>query len=428
MQVTLTVIAGPHAGREFSFSEHSSFLAGRSKMVQFRLSQKDQYFSRVHFLVELNPPLCRIIDLHSRNGTFVNGQRISTAELQNGDRIKTGQTVIQVAIDRALDQVAAVPRPPAVVRTPRRTAVTDVPGPATLSFTAAELLPPDYRQKIEQHPQPIEGYSIIDQLGSGGMGVVYLAIRNSDQLVVALKTVSPAGIVTPTEVQKFRREALILSDLDHPHIVRFRDVGESRGLIYFAMEYVPGVDGRQLLRAAAAPLPVGRAVGIVCQLLKALEHAHQLGYVHRDIKPSNLLIHHQRGQDFVWLTDFGLARTYQASRLSGLTMTNEIGGTTPYMPPEQILSFRDALPTVDQYASAATLYQLLTNQNVYDFPPELPRQLLMILTESTVPIELRRSNLPPRLVQAINRALSRDPAERYPTIADFHNEIARYAG
>ena len=103
MQVTLTVIAGPHAGREFSFSEHISFLAGRSKMVQFRLSQKDQYFSRVHFLVELNPPLCRIIDLHSRNGTFVNGQRISTAELQNGDRIKTGQTLIQVAIYRALD-------------------------------------------------------------------------------------------------------------------------------------------------------------------------------------------------------------------------------------------------------------------------------------------------------------------------------------
>lgn len=456
MQVTLTVISGPHQGRAFSFEEHSSFIAGRSEKAQFRLPQKDEYFSRIHFLIELNPPLCRILDLGSLNGTLVNGEPIKTAELKAGDLIEAGETVIRVAIIHLPEKIAAEPASPQVLLSlqtlvsrhlqrptklreqPENAVVASAPIPDPYANTdllpplpppppPSELLPADYREKIAQRVQSFAGYSIVDELGRGGMGVVYRAICEADQSVVALKTILPAAVVTETEFEKFRREALILRDLDHPHIVRFRDVGESGELIYFSMDYVPGIDGQKLMCRHGGPLPVARAVGIVCQLLKALEHAHFLGYVHRDIKPSNLLVEQVGGKDFVRLTDFGLARTYQSSRLSGLTMTGDIGGTTPFMPPEQITAFRDSPPAVDQYASAATLYNLLTNALVYDFPKEVRKQLLMILSEPTVPIERRRDDLPAGLVQAIHRALAREPEDRFPNVAAFRREIERYA-
>lgn len=108
-------------------------------------------------------------------------------------------------------------------------------------------------------------------------------------------------------------------------------------------------------------------------------------------------------------------------------MTGEIGGTTPFMPPEQITAFRDSPPAVDQYASAATLYNLLTNANVYDFPKEVRKQLLMILSEPTIPIERRRSDLPAGLVHSIHRALAREPEDRFANVTDFRREIERYA-
>jgi len=422
MKVLLTVISGPHQGRTFEFEEHNSFIAGRSRKAQFRLPDKDQFFSRVHFLIELNPPLCRIVDLQSRNGTFVNNRRITSAELVDGDRIEAGDTLIQVSLPDSSDE-----SPTQLRFADRMDHPTILKPVSTVPPPGLELLPKDYLARIARRAQPVSGYLIVDELGRGGMGIVYLAIREATQSVVALKTIRPAVEVTEVAFERFRREAMILRDLDHPHIVPFRDVGEFGGHIYFAMDYVPGVDGQTLIKEQAGPFPVGRAVGIVCQLLSALEHAHGLGYVHRDVKPSNLLVQQVGGRDSVWLTDFGLARTYQSSRLSGLTMTGDFGGTMPFMPPEQITSFRDSLPAVDQYAAAATLYRLLTGHYVYDFPSDVAHQLLMILTDPIVPIPARREGLPEELVQAIHRALSREPADRFPGVREFRIAIESFA-
>src|SRR5436309_8063053 len=99
MRVTLTVIGGPHTGQAFSFSGHDTFLVGRSKRAHFRLPAKDRYFSRVHFLVEVNPPQCRLMDMGSRNGTYVNGQRVEEAvDLTDGDQIKAGHTVFRLSL------------------------------------------------------------------------------------------------------------------------------------------------------------------------------------------------------------------------------------------------------------------------------------------------------------------------------------------
>src|SRR5207245_4495262 len=119
------------------------------------------------------------------------------------------------------------------------------------------------------------------------------------------------------------------------------------------MDYVEGTDAFELVKTQG-PMAPERAVRLMGQLLQALEYAHGRGFVHRDIKPANLLITVEEGFEVLKLADFGLARVYQASQLSGLTMTGEIGGTAAFMPPEQLTNYREAKPPADQYAAAAT--------------------------------------------------------------------------
>src|SRR5436309_2242844 len=99
MRVTLKVIGGPHKGQVYTFAGHDTFLVGRSKRAHFRLPAKDRYFSRVHFLVEVNPPQCRLMDMNSRNGTFVNGQRVEIADLKDTDQIRAGHTILRVHVE-----------------------------------------------------------------------------------------------------------------------------------------------------------------------------------------------------------------------------------------------------------------------------------------------------------------------------------------
>src|ERR1022692_11453 len=100
MRIILTVVAGPHKGLEFSFDRHDTFLVGRSKHAHFQLLAKDKYFSRIHFMMEVNPPQCRLIDMGSHNGTYVNGAQVLTADLQDGDQIRAGHTILRVQVLR----------------------------------------------------------------------------------------------------------------------------------------------------------------------------------------------------------------------------------------------------------------------------------------------------------------------------------------
>ena len=496
MKVTLTVDQGPHEGKTYAFEEHDNFIVGRATYAHFRLPKKDRYFSRVHFMVEVNPPYCRLMDMGSRNGTFVNDERVKTIDIQDGDLIKGGQTVIKVSIadgglaERkvsfskvakilaedvpAAEVPAAVPSSPSQDSAPippadnkniharyigpseshaiptddvsgatdgagdsseeigpesarfQTIAVENVQGGITLTDEVIAMLPEDFSDRISSRAQPVPGYLIIDELGKGGMGVVYRALCRRDGNIVAIKTIRPTIAVTEGDIDRFLREASILKDLKHPNIVEFHEMGEAAGELFFVMEYVAGTDAARLVVDNEGPLAISTSVGIICQLLTALEHAHGQGFVHRDIKPQNMLLGQVEGRGVVKLADFGLARTYQSSRISGLTMMGDVRGTSQYMAPEQITNYRETKPTTDQYAAAATLYHLLTVEYIFDFPTTINGKFQMILQDDPVPIRDRRSETPDDLSEIIHRALLRNPDDRFADVTEMRDALLAF--
>jgi pSer/pThr/pTyr-binding forkhead associated (FHA) protein len=404
----LTVTEGPHQGQVFHFNGHDTFIVGRSKKAHFRLPARDEYFSRIHFLVEVNPPACRLVDMGSTNGTLVNGNKVTVADLKDGDVIQGGQTAIRVTF-RADDE--------SEVRTREFLPVGEkAPTGELAKPDASDNTPPvDTIAAEESLPPFVGGYQILRQLGQGGMGRVLLALAPDGNQVVAIKTIRPGMQGNAVQVGRFLREAEILCQLKHPNIVSYQTVGEDNGLLFFVMDHVPGLDAGKLLKRDG-PFPVARAVNLVCQLLEALDYAHRLRFVHRDIKPANLMVSETEGRETLKVVDFGLARVDQASKLSGLTLTGTTGGTAPFLAPEQIVNFRDVRPAADQYAAAATLYNLLTGQYVYDFPKSCQNCLLMILQDEPVPIRSRRPELPEELAAVLHRGLAREPEARYPDV------------
>ncbi len=445
MRISVTLLNGPHKGREFTFVGHDTFLVGRSSMAHLRL-RHDRFCSRVHCLLEINPPSCRLVDLGSNNGTHVNGERVERRELQDGDRIRIGKHKLQIRILEAdeseeLDtgevrlstfiqpEAQGVPAGHRLLGDIRRCSACDealasaedstvTPDPAAALFPLCR----ECLLQVNQLTQPVPGYLLVRPLGKGGMGVVYLALRRSDGQRVALKTLLPAYAGTVRQRERFLRESQILQGLRHPNIVSVLEVGEVNDLFYFAMDHVPGWDGRRLLEREG-PLAPARAVHLIDQLLDALEYAHKEQIVHRDIKPSNLMVVQSEGVEQVRVIDFGLARIYHNSPLSGLTLTGDIGGTPAFMAPEQILNFRGVTPASDQYSASAALYNLLTGKYVHDLPEEHYEQFLCILEREPVPIQQRRPEIPVALAQAIHRGLHPDPKQRYPDVGTMRRAL-----
>jgi serine/threonine protein kinase len=354
------------------------------------------------------------------NGTFVNGRKVRTADLRDKDQVRAGHTVFDVSVESPADaQSSNLPDP----NTPETR--IDPPGrPTVFDTPSVEKTSQENRSgALETRPRfpDLPGYRIIRELGRGAMGIVYLA-ESGDNMTVALKVIQPAVRTSSEATGRFMREVRVLQALSHPGVVALLDAGEANGLLYFAMEYVSGTDASALIKSTG-PLPTGRAVRLMCQVLDALGYAHEQGFVHRDIKPGNLLVTQEDNSETVRVADFGLARTYQDSQLSGLTVEGAPGGTPAYMPPEQILRFRDAQPSADQYSAAATLYNLLTKEHVHGRCESVHELFAKILGSDPVPIQSHRPDLPVPLAQAIHRALAREPTARFKDVRAFRQVL-----
>jgi predicted Ser/Thr protein kinase len=257
----------------------------------------------------------------------------------------------------------------------------------------------------------VGNYQILEELGRGGMAVVYRAYQASLNRYVAIKVLPPQFAFDREFVERFQREAKAAAGLRHPNIVVIHDVGQEAGTYYIVMEYLEGRTLKQVIEQEG-PLPVVRAARIVEQVTAALDYAHQRGFVHRDVKPANIFV----GEgDRVTLTDFGIAKA--ASETQHLTQTGMLMGTPEYMSPEQAGGGQVDHRT-DLYALGVVLYQMLVGR--VPFRGTTPHATLhAVIYEAPLPPRQVNPNLSPAVEAVILKAVAKRPEQRFQRGADM---------
>ncbi|MGW4736705.1 serine/threonine-protein kinase [Nocardia xishanensis] len=263
----------------------------------------------------------------------------------------------------------------------------------------------------------VGGYRVIQTLGSGGMGTVYLAQNPILPRRDALKVLS-AELSTDSEFRaRFEREANLAAGLDHPNIVAVYNRGEEDGQLWIAMQYVDGTDAAEEAKKGPSIMTPQRALRIISEVGKGLDYAHRRGLLHRDIKPANFLLSAADAGDEerVLLTDFGVAKSAEDGQ--DLTATGNFMATVAYASPEQLLGNR-LDHRADIYSLGCSLYRLLTGQNPY--PSTMPAVVMMgHLHEQPPKLSAARPGLPHELDAVLEKALAKDPNARYGTCREF---------
>jgi serine/threonine protein kinase/tetratricopeptide (TPR) repeat protein/TolB-like protein len=268
--------------------------------------------------------------------------------------------------------------------------------------------------------QTISHYRILEQIGAGGMGIVYRARDERLDRDVALKVLSPALLHDSTFIHRFRREALLLSKLNHPNVAVIHDFDTVEGITFLVMELIKGEPLNH--KIARGPLKESEILWLTVQLLDGLQAAHQEGIVHRDLKPGNL---RETPDGRLKILDFGLACTLR-SDVESTQSTGGIVGTLPYMAPEQ-LQGESLDARTDIYATGVVLYELATGQRPFT-EPNGPRLIDAILRRPiTSPRELN-PQVSPGLDAVIRKALAKDPSERYNSARAMRTELKRVTG
>jgi serine/threonine protein kinase len=283
------------------------------------------------------------------------------------------------------------------------------PGVSTRQRAAIRELHETLKSAVEGH------YRIVDMLGRGGMGAVFLAEDLRLGRMVAIKVLRAELADEASVVGRFTREARIAAGLDHPNIIPIYAVEQAGDFHYFVMKHVSGRTLDELLQGT--PLPVEQTREILCQAADALAHAHERGIVHRDVKPSNIMLD---DQGRVLLMDFGISKALESG--TQYTSTGQMIGTPRYVSPEQALG--GALDgRSDQYSLAIVGYEMLTGS--------LPLtgdsvHVLMYkhVHEMPAPVRSVRAEVPPAVSNALQRALAKKPEQRFPTMQEFAAAIA----
>ena len=496
-RVTVRIAEGPMAGRDFVFEEHDTFLFGRSPDCQACLPD-DPKVSRHHFLVEVNPPDVRIRDFGSLNGTYVNDTRHGGREegetpeeggkrqypevdLKDGDRIRVGHTVLTVMIEAPMfccecgrdlagtdpkdcagpggtyicpackAKLAAAARPPAKPQPMRckmcgRDVSEEVGGrrPGDYICLKCKRDPGELIKRLLELAKSgrkdllaIQGYTIVRELGRGGMGAVYLARHERTGEQVALKVMLPRVAADERARNGFLREIENTKALKHPNVVELKDNGCSDGTFFFTLEFCDGGSVHKLIAKPGGRLSVDEAGRIILQALDGLEYAHSVpvkvtlrdgstkdavGVVHRDLSPQNIFLSGSGPSRVAKVADFGLGKAFDAAGLSGHTRTGMAAGKPWYMPRQQVVNFKYAKPDVDVWAAAACLYNMLTGQLPRDF--KRGRDLWQtVLTTDPVPIRQRDPSIPKRLAEVVDHALIDKPDIPIKTAAELKRAL-----
>ena len=332
----------------------------------------------------------------------------------------------------------------------------DLSSPST---NVSRHTPPGFPQAFQAPPGRLGQYELFEEIGRGGMGVVYRARQRGLERSVALKLILSGELAAPEEVARFRTEALAAASLQHPNLIQVYEVGEDQGQHFLALEFVDGPSLEKHL--AATPAALDETVQLVETLSHAMHHAHERGIIHRDLKPANILLSQSSGagdwgvetenqglqqsgpanppncsrplsQASIYhsqslipkITDFGLAKRFQAE--GGPTHTNALVGTPSYMAPEQTQQGKGEIsPATDVYALGAVLYECLTGRPPFKGESAVDTLLQVRNREPVAPRQLR-PNLPRDLETICLKCLAKEPQRRYRSALALAEDLARW--
>lgn len=474
-EVTLSVISGHSTGTEFVASEKAHCVVGRAPDCTLRLDDgPEPLISRHHCLFDINPPDVRVRDFGSLNGTHVNraeigrrqrgqtpeeGARLTFREhdLVAGDEVRIGEAVIRIDVvmpptcGRCGQEVADGVdicercRPTASNSTPTAPRC-ELCGRETTGRRAGKQLCEACRRNPRallnallgvDHTGPpvITGYDLVRELGRGGQGIVYLVRHRESGEPRALKVLPAQIAVDPAAERSFLREMDSVRALDHPNIVAFRGGGAIGATFYFVCEFCSGASVDDLVKRHG-PLDIEKAVALTTQVLDGLAYAHTvpvdwataenapapIGLIHRDVKPANILLSDSGPTPVAKLADFGLAKAFERAGLSGHTLTGTVAGTIGYMSRPQLINYKFAKPEVDIWATAATLYYMLTAHTPRTFPPTAD-PIAIILRDNAIPIRERSPRIPRNLATVIDEALIDQPSIRMATAGELRDAL-----
>jgi serine/threonine protein kinase len=280
----------------------------------------------------------------------------------------------------------------------------------------------------------LHGYTVVRQLGEGGMGAVYLLKDGSGHSVALKVMLRPPGF-HPKALDRFAREIANTTQLRHPNLVRLVAAGQFSGTPFYTMEFCAGGSVADLM-VEKGVLSVPRAARITIETLDALEYCHRAlirqvkladgtlaearGVVHRDLKPGNIFLD---GSGVAKVADLGLSKAFELAGLSAVTPREVWGGTPEFQPRQQILNFRDAGPPVDVWAAAASLYAMLTGRAPRDFPAARD-PFETIMTTSPVPILKRDGRIPQAIAAVLDEALNDTATNlRFQSASEFRDTL-----
>jgi hypothetical protein len=259
-----------------------------------------------------------------------------------------------------------------------------------------------------------ERYRLDEKIGSGGMSTVYRAFDPTLERWVAIKLMHRDISNDPDQLERFRREARAVAQLNHPHVVIVIDAGEDDGAPYIVFEYVEGETLKDRIRRLGR-LPVSEAVAYAIEIGRALESAHMSRLVHRDVKPQNVLIDPD-GRAKV--TDFGIARSLEAQ---GLTATGRVLGTTDYVSPEQALG-HEVTGQSDIYSLGIVLYEMLTGETPYSADTQVAVAMKHV-REPLPDVQRRRPEISAALAAVVERATAKETQNRYQDVGQMVHDL-----
>ena len=460
MIVSLLVTKGEDYDKVFRLEDDETKIIGRSSQADIVLN--DTRVSRQHCRVRAANGVCTLVDLNSKNGTALNGQRLrGEVQLNDGDVIELAATCLSIRISTGTAEKGKSREPAAPEADKKQAAIGPVSSPPAEEAPPHPVVPSGEslmgaferyleephsaeRTTVSKAPQisigPVPesqrapsaddmigklvgGCRVEELLGEDMLCRVYRATQISMERTVALKILSPQVTDDSRTVERFICAARAGGSLNHPHIVQVYDAGKENDAYFVALELVDGKSLRTLLeeRGRNRPLPLSRALDIAEHIADALQYAHEQSVIHRDITPDNIHVTHQ---GMAKLADLGFSKSLHDSGIQRPTRPGEPLGKLYFTAPEQLADVRSATARSDIYSLGAVLFVMLTGHMPFGgkSEQEILEQVRCGRHES---VRRLQGEVPEELAQVVDRAMARSPEERYATAAEFRGDIRR---